>query len=135
MYGKIIARTMTTGGMNLVQGYQNFIGDWERSILQKPPVGTEAFQVGKELAATPVKVIYRNRMIELIQYEPTTETVFENPVLIVPAWIMKYYILDLSPHNSLVKFLVDRGHTVFMISWRNPREQDRDLDMTAQQTA
>ena len=126
---EVLAQMRRTGGLNLIEGFQNFIEDWRRTVLGKPPVGAENFRPGHEVACTPGQVIYRNHLIELIQYAPTTKTVTPQPVLIVPAWIMKYYILDLSPHNSMVKYLVDRGHTVFVISWRNPTARDRDLSM------
>ncbi len=121
--------TLEQGGRNLVQGFQNAFDDWQRFALGQPPVGAEQYQVGKNVAATPGKVIYQNRLIELIQYLPTTEEVFPEPVLIVPAWIMKYYILDLSPGRSLVEYLVSRGHTVFILSWKNPGPEDRYLGM------
>ena len=114
-------------GFNLVKGFANFIEDWERSISGKGPVGCENFVVGHDVAVTPGKVVYCNRLIELIQYFPTTASVRPEPILIVPAWIMKYYILDLSPQNSLVKYLTEQGFTVFMISWKNPDPDDRDL--------
>ena len=124
---EILQHTLRNGGMNLIDGFQNLMEDWERAISGKKPVGTENFVVGRDVAATPGKVVYRNRLIELIQYAPATDKVRPEPILIVPAWIMKYYILDLSPHNSLVKYLTEQGFTVFMISWKNPGPEDRDL--------
>ena len=125
----VMQRTLQQGGMNLLRGAQYAIEDWERAVSGKGPVGSEDFEAGRNVAVTPGKVIYRNRLIELIQYAPTTNEVRPEPVLIVPAWIMKYYILDLSPHNSMVKYLTEQGFTVFMISWRNPEAEDRDLSM------
>ncbi|SFK81678.1 PHA/PHB synthase family protein [Methylocapsa palsarum] len=126
---EVLEATIRERGENLTRGARYWITDQVRAMLNSPPVGANAFRPGHEVAVTRGAVIYRNRLIELIQYSPTTTEVFAEPVLIVPAWIMKYYILDLSPSNSFVKYLVDRGHTVFIISWLNPTGDDRDLSM------
>ncbi|MDO8774659.1 MAG: alpha/beta fold hydrolase [Burkholderiaceae bacterium] len=126
---EVLERAAKTGGASLWQGFQNFLEDAQGLRAQAPPPGTDAWQVGKNVAVTPGKVIYRNRLIELIQYEPAGPKVRPEPILIVPSWIMKYYILDLSPGNSLIKYLVEQGHTVFAISWKNPTSADRDLGM------
>ena len=126
---EVLERIRETGGRNLIDGWRNFAEDWTRAVSGQKAVGTGRFEVGRDVAVTPGKVVYRNRLIELIQYAPATGKVKAEPILIVPAWIMKYYILDLSPENSFVKYLVDQGHTVFMISWKNPVAEDRDLSM------
>ncbi|MGW8183050.1 MAG: PHA/PHB synthase family protein [Burkholderiales bacterium] len=126
---EVLRETMRTGGMNLVKGAANWWDDVERLAAGRRPEGADAFEVGKDVAVTPGNIIFRNRLIELIQYRPATTRVYREPVLIVPSWIMKYYVLDLSPHNSLVRYLVGQGHTVFMISWKNPDASDRELGM------
>ena len=125
----IAKATVAQAGQNLVRGFQNFVDDAQRTLTARPPAGAEQFVVGQNVAVTPGKVVFQNRLIELIQYSPATEQVYAEPVLIVPAWIMKYYILDLSPENSLMKYLVERGHTVFVISWKNPTSEHRELGM------
>ncbi|OGA23059.1 MAG: poly-beta-hydroxybutyrate polymerase, partial [Betaproteobacteria bacterium RIFCSPLOWO2_02_FULL_65_24] len=126
---EVLRRTSESGGLNLLNGWLNWLDDWQRLQGGKPPAGAETYQPGKNVAATPGKVVFRNRLIELIQYSPTTDQVCPEPLLVVPAWIMKYYILDLSLHNSLVKYLVDQGHTVFCISWKNPGADERNRGM------
>jgi polyhydroxyalkanoate synthase len=125
----VLGRTVADAGSNLAQGALNWLEDWERAVMQRPPVGSEAWHVGRDLAATPGSVVLRNRLVELIEYTPTTPTVHPQPVFIVPAWIMKYYILDLTERDSMVRWLLDQGHRVFVASWKNPGPDDRDLGM------
>ncbi len=106
---------------------RNYLDDLQHILLHEKMGAESDYVVGKTLAITPGKVVYRNHLMELIQYAPATETVRPEPVLIVPAWIMKYYILDLSAQNSMVKYLTEQGYTVFMISWRNPGAEDANL--------
>ncbi|MBV8611943.1 MAG: class I poly(R)-hydroxyalkanoic acid synthase [Singulisphaera sp.] len=113
-----LRRAIETGGASLAEGARNLLNDLKEGRLSI--VDLTAFAPGRNLAMTPGKVVHRNRLMELIQYAPTTETVHETPLLIVPHWINKYYILDMQPKNSMVRYLVEQGFTVFIISWKNP---------------
>jgi polyhydroxyalkanoate synthase len=130
---EVIRATLESGGLNFVAGSRNWLHD-VRETLSGVPSERDGFTVGRNLAVTPGKVVFRNELMELIQYSPATSMVRPEPVLIVPACIMKYYILDLSPHNSLVRYLVGQGHTVFMISWRNPGPELRDTSLDEYRT-
>ncbi|HET7525253.1 MAG TPA: alpha/beta fold hydrolase [Burkholderiaceae bacterium] len=125
----VLERTAQEAGMNLWRGAAYALEDLHRELSGEPPAGAERFVVGQNMAATEGTVVMRNRLAELIQYAPRTKRVHPEPVLIVPAWIMKYYILDLQPGASLIEYLVEQGHTVFCLSWLNPTGVDRDLGM------
>jgi polyhydroxyalkanoate synthase len=114
-----------TGGRSLVQGMENLISDLQKGRISMVPEGS--FELGHDLAVTPGKVVYRNPLIELIQYSPSTEQVREVPLLAIPPWINRYYVMDLRPSNSMYKYLVDSGLTLFTISWKNPDETVLDL--------
>lgn len=126
---EVMRRTHDEKGANLTKGASHFVTDTMNAVTGATNPKNGEFVVGETLATTPGRVVFRNHLIELIQYEPTTETVHPEPLLIVPAWIMKYYILDLSQQNSMVRYLASQGFTVFMISWRNPGGEDAELGM------
>ena len=119
---EVLRATAETKGENLVKGLQNLIADFERGKgkLAIKMVDESAFKVGGNLAVTPGKVVFQNDLMQLIQYAPTTEKVHRRPLLVVPPWINKYYILDLKPENSFIRWVVDQGYTVFAVSWVNP---------------
>ena len=121
---QVLRATLESGGENLISGLENLLGDLERGKgeLRISMTDTSAFEVGSNIAVTPGKVVYQNELMQLIQYTPTTEEVFKRPLLIVPPWINKFYILDLRAKNSFIKWAVDQGHTVFVMSWVNPDE-------------
>lgn len=126
---EIIEETVRTQGKNLGDGAAHFARDFLKTLSQVHDPAPEGYQIGKDLACTPGEVVFRNDILELIQYSPQTDKVQAEPVLIVPAWIMKYYVLDLSQQNSMVKYLVDQGFTVFMISWCNPTASQAELSL------
>jgi polyhydroxyalkanoate synthase len=123
---EVLQEIVRTGGTNLARGMQNLLSDLQKGRISMVPEGS--FEVGKDLAITPGKVVYRNPLIELIQYTPATEQVREVPLLSIPPWINKYYVMDMRPENSMYKYLVDSGFTLFTISWKNPDESVLDLE-------
>jgi polyhydroxyalkanoate synthase subunit PhaC len=122
---EVLQATIETGGENLLKGLANLLDDLERGRgrLTVTMADPRAFRLGENVAATPGKVIFQNELMQLIQYAPSTVEVKRRPLLIVPPWINKFYVLDLRPENSFIRWVVDRGHTVFVISWVNPDER------------
>ena len=125
----VLQDALESGGAHLVQGAVNWLHDVSGLPDARQQAEAARFEVGRDVAVTPGRVVLRNHLIELIRYDAQTAKVHPEPLLIVPSWIMKYYILDLSPSNSLVRYLVGQGHTVYMLSWRNPGPDDRELTM------
>jgi polyhydroxyalkanoate synthase len=126
---EVLQATYQQRGVNLVRGFFYLQEDIARALLRLRPQAADQFQVGRDVAITPGSVVFRNEMFELIQYVPQAAQVYREPVLIVSAWIMKYYILDLTPEHSLVKYLVEQGHNVFVVSWKNPDVKDREWSL------
>jgi polyhydroxyalkanoate synthase len=124
----VIEETLRTGGKNLERGAQNVLDDMRDNAGRPALVDKAAFEVGRNVAASPGAVVFRNELIEVLQYTPTTQTVYARPLLIVPPWINKFYVLDLQPANSLIKFATDNGIQTFVVSWRNPNASHAALD-------
>jgi polyhydroxyalkanoate synthase len=122
---EVLRETVKSGGQNLVKGFAALLEDLEagHGSVRIRMTDTKAFKTGENVATTPGKVVFQNDLMQLLQYEPATEAVFRKPLLIIPPWINKYYILDLRPKNSFIKWAVEQGHTVFVISWVNPDER------------
>ncbi|MCC6709519.1 MAG: class I poly(R)-hydroxyalkanoic acid synthase [Gammaproteobacteria bacterium] len=127
---QVLHATVETGGRNLLDGLKNFLADIDPKDgkLKTRMVDTSAFELGKNVAISPGKIVYQNELMQLIQYSPSTAEVYRRPLLIIPPWINKYYILDLQPKNSFIKWAVDQGLTVFVISWVNPDESLAEMD-------
>ncbi|MCP5146051.1 MAG: class I poly(R)-hydroxyalkanoic acid synthase [Gammaproteobacteria bacterium] len=127
---EVLRTTVETGGANLLNGLRNFLADLdpETGQLRTRMTDVNAFELGRNVATTPGKVVFQNRMMQLLQYSPSTTEVYRRPLLIVPPWINKFYILDLQPKNSFIKWAVDQGHTVFVMSWINPDESLAEQD-------
>ena len=128
----VLASALSSGGANFAFGARHWFEDYTQWIARSHGLRGKphpAFLPGRDIAATPGKVVWRGPLCELLQYAPATAQVAREPVFVMPAWIMKYYILDLTPHDSLVRYLVDAGYTVFMLSWRNPGSASRDLGL------
>ena len=133
---EVVQATLDSGGGNLVRGLENLLDDLARGKgeLKVSMTDRTAFELGKNVATTPGKVVFQNELMQLIQYAPSTRQVARRPLLIVPPWINKFYILDLQPKNSFIKYCVDQGQTVFVVSWVNPDERHRDLGWDAYMT-
>ncbi len=126
---ELLWRTIQSGGSNLVEGFERFVTDAQRVADGTPPPGAENFAVGQNVAITPGYVVHRNEIAELIQYASTASAVRPEPILLVPSWLTRSYIFDLSPHDSLVKLLCEQGFTVFLISWKNSGPEDRNFGL------
>jgi poly[(R)-3-hydroxyalkanoate] polymerase subunit PhaC len=124
----VLRETLSSNGRNLLDGMANFMRDLDKSgdVLSISQTDVEAFEVGRNIATTPGKVIFQNDLVQLIQYAPTTDSVHATPLLIVPPWINKFYILDLGPQKSFIRYMVSKGFTVFVVSWVNPDERLKD---------
>lgn len=129
---EVLSKTLETNGTNLIDGFKRFQEDLKqgKDLLHINMIDSDSFKLGENIACTPGKVIYQNDLMQLIQYTATTETIYQYPLLIIPPWINKYYILDLRQENSLVKWLVDQGFTVFLISWVNPTPDHKEKEFS-----